>query len=212
MGVKPIVKNKLLDKKVFIISTILFMYSILGNCQVGLGIKGGINYGIVKDNLDPPNSDYYDNAIGYRLGLTLQYRFKILKFGTGCLISLRPTCANYSFLGNDCSTLQFVFIEIPISVYRTFYNNKIELGFSIINGITKYPPISLIEDKVYETDLEFLIGWNINKRFNFELSYLFGGLDALFSNRDTHLYYVSNLSLNYTFYRFKKTRNKIIPY
>jgi len=186
------------------------MYSFLGISQFSLGIKGGINYGIAKSNIDPTYSDRFDNAIGYRLGLTLQYRLENLKFGTGCLVSFRPTCANYSFFEDGCGTLYFHFIEIPISVYYSFLNKKIEVGFSIINGFTKYPPISLIGDKEYEIDLEFLLGWNINKRFNVEISYLLGGLDPLFSDRDTHLFFVGNLSLNYTFYRFsfKKSKNK----
>jgi len=200
--------NFIINKKLNIISFILVVFSFYGYSQINFGFKSGLNYGLVKGNIDPPNADYFDNALGFRLGLSFQYRLGRVKFGTGCLLSFRPTCAKYSFFKKDCGTLHFTFIEVPLSIYHSFLENKIELGFSAINGFTKYPPISLIGDKEYEIDLEFILGWNINNKFNIELSYLIGGLDPLLSDRDTHLYYVGNLSLNYTFYHTNNNKSK----
>lgn len=184
---------KLRNAKLYITCVILVMYSFIGSSQISLGLKGGVNYGQVRGNIDPPESDRFDNGIGLRIGLTLNYSIGRLKFGTGGLLSFRPTCAKYSFFKNECGTLHFTFIEIPISFYRTFLDDKIQTGISVINGFTKYPPISLIDDKEYEIDIECSLAWNINQKFNIEISYLFGGLNPLFSERDTHLFFVGNM-------------------
>jgi hypothetical protein len=175
--------------------------------QLKIGLKGGINYGKAISNLYPEN---YSNSLGYRAGLTIGYKFSGWEISSGGLLSFRGTCANFSFLSSNCLPTHFIFIEVPIVVYKSFFSDKIKIGIGMVNGFTGSPPIHLIDDREFEIDGELLFAWNFTKRFNFELSYLFGGIANSFSDRDTHLYAQGNLSLNYTFYSHsfrKKTIN-----
>ncbi|MBK9107352.1 MAG: hypothetical protein IPM92_02955 [Saprospiraceae bacterium] len=189
--------------KLILFGVIFINSRTIGYNQLSINTKVGLNYGTTKINVEPNFRDSYDNAFGFRFGLISQYKIKNFILGTGCLVSFRPTCAKYAFFEGRCGTLYFNFIEIPISLHHTFIKNKLVFGLSLINGFTKHPPIHLIEDKEYELDFEVHLGWIINPRFNIEISYLVGGLDPLNSNRDTHLFYVGSLSLNYTIFNFK---------
>ncbi|MBK8484895.1 MAG: hypothetical protein IPO86_06795 [Saprospiraceae bacterium] len=193
------------------IKTLLFTTLCVVDCysQLKIGLKGGINYGKAISNLYP--NETYSNAIGYRAGLTIGYKITSWEISTGGLLSFRGACDNFSSQSSNCWSTHFIFIEIPIIIYKSFYSDKFKIGIGLVNGFTGSPPINLIDDREFEVDGEILLAWNITKRFNLELSYLFGGIANSLSDRDTHLFSVGNLSFNYTFFKhsFRKQSNKV---
>ncbi|MEP7197594.1 MAG: hypothetical protein ABI851_13815 [Saprospiraceae bacterium] len=190
---------------------VLFSFSILAQGKLKFGIKAGVNYGTLVTSLVPPDGTPYYHQFNFIAdGFIINYTYREWKLYSGYIFSVRGSNAILPVFGDKRYPQNFSFFEWPLLISRNLYSKKFRIGAGIINSYKDFSSIHLIGDRNYELDVKGFLEWDINKRFSMDFSYLYGGINNLFSKRETYLFSVMNLSISYYFLNIKvgkKTHN-----
>lgn len=203
---------------------LFLLIPFISTAQFEFGISSGLNYGDVFIPIMHERDKVENNAMrfspAFNSGLSLTFRKNQISILSGFYFSRRRTKlaseSMYQQPGINHASLNFYFWEIPLIARYRFLKDKLEVGGGIINaliidadiniGINFYNP--------YQLDLKATFGWYPIERLNFEVGFLYGGLNHIF-HKDDLFYYghsVFNLNLNYRFwsldFRKRSKRNK----
>lgn len=180
--------------------------------QIVLGLYTGVNYSnlnttLIQEPLGKFEQDHFHYKYSYKIGVSLKLIMKNLNFNTGIGISDRGTksvgLVQLPSQKDVVVNISYTYCEIPILFSRNILKNKFEFGFGFVNSIrlgTNWVTEGN-ENEIYSFDLALFAKYSLSRKFSFDYSFLFGGLDKLMRNKTgNYLDLVNSLSISYLFH------------